>query len=110
MEISNGQIKGPARIEKDVKVHGMITGGATVAPGVELILYGMITGDFDAETDSRVVIHGMVNGVVRNAGGEVTIYGVVDEIDPRADPAIVLKPGAVVRGKNGGVLAPMGKP
>lgn len=93
MDEFHGKIAGPVRIEQDVRLHGMITQGASIAPGVELIVHGMITGDLIIEPGAKAVVHGMVNGVVRNEGGEVIIWGTVEDI---IGPATV-KAGAVIR-------------
>ena len=58
-----------------------------------VVLHGMITGDLVIEAGATATIHGTVNGVVRNQGGHVEIWGVVDDI---IGPATV-KDGAIIK-------------
>lgn len=80
MDVIHDKIEGPFVIDRDLRIHGMITKQATVASGRTLHLHGMVTGDLIVRPGATAIIHGMVNGTVRNEGGQVEIYGKADRI------------------------------
>src|SRR6185295_20059221 len=97
MRDSSDKIEGPCVIDGDVKLHGMITGDATLASGVALLLHGMVTGNLIVQPGAIAVVHGMVSGKLINQGADVTIYGTVGGlIDADLHRATKIMPGAIV--------------
>jgi cytoskeletal protein CcmA (bactofilin family) len=76
VRVEHGKVLGPVVVREDMRFHGMIDGGVTVAPGVAFDMRGMIAGDVTIESEARVELRGMVAGSVVNRG-QLTIYGVV---------------------------------
>jgi hypothetical protein len=92
------KIEGPFVFVEDTALHGMITVGATVPSGITVKVHGMITGDLIVEPDGKAIVHGTVNGAVRNRGGSVIIYGMVDDCsDEHPGAQTVIMPNAVVK-------------
>mgnify|MGYP001493862021 CR=1 FL=1 len=77
MEVHGGRIEGPCTVDRDLAIHGMVAGRATVRPGCTLELRGMVTGDLVVESGARAEVHGTVSGTVINDGGYVEIHGTV---------------------------------
>lgn len=98
MVSQNGKIIGPFTVAEDMAFHGMITDRAKVLSGVTFSLHGTVTGDLDVEAGATAIVHGTVNGTVRNHGGYVEIWGMVDrtaDLSPNA--RTVIKPDAIVK-------------
>ncbi len=99
MQDRNDKIEGPFSIEEDLLFRGMITVGAIVRSGVMLDLRGMSTGDIDVERRACAIIHGSVNGMVRNHGGYVHLFGTVDEVaDLSSESQTVIDPPCLIKG------------
>ncbi|EQB29840.1 hypothetical protein M529_22700 [Sphingobium ummariense RL-3] len=91
-------IEGPFAIGEDLAVYGLVTAGATLRSGVKLILHGTIAGDLVIEPGSRAIIHGTVAGRIRNEGGRVEVFGMVDAVENLSpDAASIIDPAAHVR-------------
>jgi cytoskeletal protein CcmA (bactofilin family) len=72
----SGELPGGYTVDRDLCLHGVIRGAATVARGAFLELDGSVEGDLAIEADAVVRILGAVTGDVRNAG-DLDVYGVV---------------------------------
>lgn len=91
-------IDGPFAIGEDLAVYGLIIQGATLRSGVRLILHGTIVGDLIIEPGARAIIHGTVAGRIRNEGGRVEVFGMVDAVENLSpDAASIIDPVAHVR-------------
>lgn len=100
MEVHGGKIEGPFAIDRDLTIHGMVAGHATVRSGCRLVLNGMVTSDLIIEPGAHATVHGMVNGTVINQGGHVEIHGMVGAVaDTAPSSRTVIAHGAVVTGR-----------
>ena len=91
---------GDLTLSNDLEISGLISGTVTVPSGRHLLLHGMIAGDLIVEQDAHVTIHGTVNGVVLNHGGDVEIFGTVDEVRDVSERKTFVDARAVIRGSN----------
>lgn len=96
MEIIRDKIEGPFIIDRDMRVHGMITVEATVEAGCTLYLHGMVTGNLIVKAGATAIVNGMVNGTVQNEGGQVEIYGKVDRVVDIGSTKTHIDPKAVI--------------
>lgn len=97
MEAHGGKIEGPFTVDRDLTIHGMIAGHATVRSGCKLVLHGMVTSDLLVEPDAHATVHGKVNGTVINQGGLVEIHGMVGAVvDTLPSSRTVIAHGAVI--------------
>lgn len=94
MDEMRGQHEGGLLVDRDLAVHGLVTGSATVLGGSTLHLHGLVRGDLVAEAGSVVLVHGTVQGAIINAGGDVSIFGMVGSVTGTHPSRI--EPGAVV--------------
>ncbi|MEX3954417.1 hypothetical protein [Trinickia sp. EG282A] len=100
MEVHGGKIEGPFTVDRDLTIHGMVAGRATVRPGCKLLLHGMATSDLVVEPGAHATVHGKVNGTVINEGGTVEIHGMVGAVaDTAPSSRTVIAHGAVVTGQ-----------
>jgi cytoskeletal protein CcmA (bactofilin family) len=90
------KIEGPFVIDRDMRVHGIITVSAIVEEGIILHLHGMITGDLTVKPGATAILHGMVNGTVNNEGGEVEIYGKADRVIDAGSTRTRIDPKAII--------------
>ena len=99
MEIHGGKIDGPLTVDRDLTIHGMVTGCATVRPGCRLVLHGMVTRDLVVEPGAHATVHGTVSGTVINHGGLVEIHGMVGAVaDTAPSSRTIMTHGAIVTG------------
>jgi hypothetical protein len=98
MKTIRSKIEGNTILNEDTELHGMIVGTTTVCEGTVLALHGMVVGDLVLRPDSTVHLHGMVCGDVRNEGGRLDVFGMVQGRVIRADGLTIIHPKAVVLG------------
>ncbi|CAB3762822.1 hypothetical protein B7G54_24290 [Burkholderia puraquae] len=97
MESHGGKIEGPFAVDRDLTIHGMVAGQATVRSGCRLVLRGTVTSDLVIEPGAYAAVHGMVNGTVINQGGHVEIHGMVGAVvDTAPSSRTVIAHGAVI--------------
>jgi hypothetical protein len=73
METRRGTIAGPLIVDRELSVHGTVTGHARVRPNGSLQLRGIITGDLTIEPGATAVIYGSVGGRIYKTGGTLVI-------------------------------------
>lgn len=98
MRTVHDMISGDVEIVDELRLHGMITGTATVRAGGRLQLHGMVMGDLNVDDGGVVLAYGMVCGRLTNRGGQVDLYGTVGSLVDEGGRTTVY-PGAVADGR-----------
>lgn len=92
------KILGPYHLQEDALITGMVVGDLIAEGGIQLDLRGMVTGNLIANVESNIEIYGMVVGTVINQGAEISIHGMVGNVDNNSERAkTTIAEGAVVR-------------
>ena len=95
MDVVRGKVAG-GWIDRDTVLAGIIEGDAVVGDGTYLELRGIVTGDLGVEPGGRADVRGVVNGTLVNAGGEVSVYGIVGDIVDSGGRRTHVAPGAKI--------------
>lgn len=91
-------LEGDVVFSRDTTLHGTVSGSARVTPGTLLDLRGVIAGDLTLEPNSVVELRGTVEGNVKNIGGRLEIYGVVNGSVFAHSGQTTVDPKAIVAG------------
>ncbi|HEX9987006.1 MAG TPA: polymer-forming cytoskeletal protein [Chloroflexia bacterium] len=97
MQVLHGQVTEDITLEEDLRLHGMVVGSVTVSPNVTLELNGYVTENVIVLPGARVELHGRVGGNVRNTGGRLKVWGVIDGLLMREAGDTIVYSGARVR-------------
>ena len=99
MRSEYGFISGPADVDDDLKLYGMVTGDCTVRSGAALELFGMVTGNLTVEDGGLAQVRGMVCGNTLNAG-HLAVYGmIVGSLSTTSEGITTVVAGAQINGE-----------
>lgn len=98
MRVENGAIEGDLVLADELRLGGMVTGRITVQAGGVLLLRGMACSDLVLEEGSSVEMRGLVVGNVRNDGGDLVVYGMVNGDVTTTGGRTRIDPGAAIHG------------
>jgi hypothetical protein len=99
MQVLHGEFNGALCVTESLALHGTLRRTATVTRGAHFTLGGVSRGDVIIEKDGDAALWGVIKGSVRNRGGRVSIFGVVDGDVETTDGVTWIAPTSLVRGK-----------
>jgi hypothetical protein len=77
MRTELGRIDGDLEVVDGLVLVGSVSGSVSVRRGGDFTLAGSVSGDVLVEAGASADLMGMVGGDVRNAGGTLTVQGMV---------------------------------
>ncbi|KAA1397784.1 hypothetical protein [Aeromicrobium ginsengisoli] len=83
-----GEFTDHVEFDQDETIQGSVTGGATVRPGLALVVQGHLTGVVMIGEGATLTIHGSFGGDVHRNDGLLLVAGLMT-VDPQDIPGMV---------------------